>query len=580
MDLSSLCPDDQQSLPPLTDDQTENLNSFQTPVEKTLSAYETVSDLSNLSDESMETLSNISQSFPQDNSKDSGFKLDSECLPEVESLFGSSKHRFPLLPQFSYNPSSPLSESFSDFSLETTLEASIVQQSVPAQSPEVMSSSLMGFMEPSLSIPKCSQVTGLSRSLSHGSDSLESDGAAASVSELYIFENETQDFILSPKVDPERITCPDLQPLSETELANAERGTHVVMSDSEDLVTQCFNSSSEKQVIADSESHVHHLRSPASDVCESGSKSGNDAGRVKAEIIDVTDESDSPVELWLDACQYLTGEDTGDLNETSHSPLTDTSDLSFSPGETQVSGYYTDGSEVIGWCGDDTKGWGPPVERWSSVDSWASALSDWTDIIEAPPEDFTAAFTEIGAEIDALTQALAEVHTQIDSESKGGKGQEVEVKVHSQPLMGVKDQPQNIPERPMLTGQGCLYFSLDSGGEELRDRDASQSVESLCDSGQSAELQKAPEEIQSESLMGSPADASVTPGYITSAYLRFCQFAGFGESLETDSLISCEEVPIILNITEDTDLEGQNAPEGTMMDQVRRLHFIDFYEFF
>ncbi|CAJ1070707.1 alpha-protein kinase 2 isoform X2 [Xyrichtys novacula] len=369
------------------------------------------------------------------------------------------------------------------------------------------------------------------------------------------------------------------------------------MNDSENLVRQCHHRSNEEQAIGVHESHVDHLASPAEDACEAGFMSGNDAGRGEAGVTDLTprpNQGDSPVELWLDACQYLTSEDTENRdgsNKTSHSVmqdvLTGTSDWFSSPGETQVSGYYSDGSEMIGWSSDDTKGWGPPVERWSSVDSWASALSDWTEIIAAPPEDFTAAFTEIGAEIDALTQALVDTHAQIDSESKGGKGQEgAAVQTHSQLPMGVQDHPfeaQNIPEGVMLSGQGCLFFSLESSVVEPRDRDASQSVESLCDSVQDTQVSKAPEEIQSSQAESAPCpsrqessivmmassggyDTSVTPGSATSAYLDFCHLGGFGES-ETDSLISYEVDPIILSIIEDTDLEGQNAPAGLIEDK-------------
>lgn len=431
--------------------------------------------------------------------------------------------------------------------------------------------------------PEQSQATYLLRSLSHQSDSLESDTAMAPVSELYIFESETRDFILSPYVDPQEITCPEYQPLSQTgaKKADPDCDAYVLTCDSEDVVTQCHH----EKTMVDYESG---MRPPAVDACEAGLMSVNDARQGKAEVIDLTPQSrrsDSPIELWLDACQYLAGEDTEDgdvLDKTDHfvtqGALTDTSDLSFPAGETQVSGYNPDCSDGIGWSGDDTRGWGPPVERWSSVDSWASALSDWTGIIAAPPEDFTAAFTEIGAEIDALTQALAEVHTHIETEaSKEGKGQEPAAQGQSQPPMGVQDQDleaQNIPESPVLSGQSCLSLCLEAAGPELQDREGSQSVESLCDSTPSTRGQK--EEVQSSSMGSSGAVVASPGGYgvdamlglTSSADLDLSDFGGYVESCETDSN---EEDPIVLNIIEDTDLEGQNAPAELIIEEVRSL---------
>ncbi|KAK5879086.1 hypothetical protein CesoFtcFv8_024426 [Champsocephalus esox] len=297
-------------------------------------------------------------------------------------------------------------------------------------------------------------------------------------------------------------------------------------------------------------------RPPAVDACEAGLMSVNDGRRGKAEVSDSTHQtrrSDSPIELWLDACQYLTG-------------------------ETKVSGYNPDGSEGIGWSSDDTRGWGPPVERWSSIDSWASALSDWSGIIAAPPEDFAAAFTEIGAGIDALTQALAEVNTHIRTETfKEGKGLEPGV----QATMGIQDQPleaQNTPESSFLSGQSSL---CEAARPELRDREDSQSVESLCDSTANPQDEKEPEEIQScqaelsacptnpHSSMGSSSDTMAFPGGYSSdvivgsnsAYLDLSHF-GF-----EDTFISSEEDPVVLNITEDTDLAGQNKPGELMIEE-------------
>uniref|UniRef100_A0A8C4H3R4 non-specific serine/threonine protein kinase n=3 Tax=Dicentrarchus labrax TaxID=13489 RepID=A0A8C4H3R4_DICLA len=604
MDLPLLCTVDQtQSPPALTDSQTGNLESLSllhSPTESTLSAYETGAEtVSEPTDKSTKTLSNVPECLSQEKTTDldcqkpssSSYNM-SECLSlcsepslmdedfRVFSYFGSSE---PLLPHLSHDLISPLSESFSEFYVK--------QEPALCFSPIQENSTPQPLMEPSFTEPiyshsfssKDSQATYLLRSLSHQSDSLESDTAIAPVSDLYIFESDTHDFILSPNVDPEEIKCPEYRPLSQTggKKSDPDCDSQSLMCDSENVVTQCHHGSSEERAMVDYESDVSQptrLRPPAVNACEAGLMSVNDARRGKAEVTDLTPQprrNDSPIELWLDACQYLAGEDIEDRDvsdKTGHSVmqggLTATSDLSFPTGETQVSCYNPDGSEVIGWSGDDTGGWGPPVERWSSVDSWASALSDWTGIIAAPPEDFTAAFTEIGAEIDALTQALAEVNTHIDTEtSKEGEDQESAVQAQSQPsLMGIQDQPlkaQNIPESSVLSGQSRLS-----------------SVESLCDSTPSTQGEKEPEEIlssqaehslrptQQHSSMGSSSATVASPGgygvdviprSTSSAGLVHSHFGGFVESFEADHFYSNEEDQIILNIVEDTDLEGQNT---------------------
>nr|XP_046231797.1 alpha-protein kinase 2 [Scatophagus argus] len=425
-------------------------------------------------------------------------------------------------------------------------------------------------------------------------------------SDLYIFESETENFILTPNVDPQEIKCPEYQPLSQTGGKKADCDTHVLMCDSENMMTQCHHSSSEEQAMLDYESDVsQHKRPspPAVDACEAGLVSVNDARRGKADVIDLIPQlqrSNSPIELWVDACQYLASEDKEDRDKTGHSVLqggpTATNDLSFSTRETQVSGYKLDGSEGIGWSDDDTIGWGAPVQRWSSVDSWASALSDWTGIITAPPEDLTAAFTEIGAEIDALRQALEEVNTHIDKEtSKDGEDQEPAVRAQSQPLMGVQDHPlkaQNLSESAVLTGQSCLPLCLEATRHELQDREGSQSIQSLCDTPPTTQGEKEPEENQSREAelpacptqqcasMGSSSatvaspggySVDVIPGPASPADLDLSRFGGYVESFETDIFISTNEDPIILKITEDTDLEGQN----TLAERITEEPFAD-----
>lgn len=621
--------DQTRSTPALPDSQTEDLDSLSllhSPTENTLSACEavaeTMSDLSGPADKPTETLSDVSKCSSQEKNTGSRclkpfsssykmsecFSLCSESAPQddefrVCSYFGSSEPISPLVSHLSHDLISPLSDSFSEFSVkEQAVSFSLIQEDSTTQPFRAIPCTSEVLMEPSVTEPLSnhsfssdhSRATYLSRSLSHQSDSLESDTAIAPVSDLYIFESETQDFIISPYVDPEEIKCPEYRPLSQTG-GKKDCDAHVLMCDSENVVTQC-------QAMVDCESDVSQhmsLRPPAADACEAGLMSVDDVRRGKAEATELTtrpQRSDSPIELWLDACQYLAVEDTEDrgaLDKTGHSltqgGLTGTSDLSFPARETQVSGYNPDGSEGIGWSGNDTRDWGPPVKRWTSVDSWASALSDWTGIITAPPEDLTAAFAATGAEIDALTQALAEVNTHINTETfKEGEGQEPAVQSLSQPAMGVQDQPlkaQNIPESSVLSGQSCLSLCLKAAGPELRDREGSQSVESLFETTLTTLEEQQTEDIQSSqaelslcpthqhssigssgAMAASPGGycADVIPGSTSSAALDLSHFGGYVESFETDLFIRNEEDPIVLSIVEDTDLDA-----GLIFEEVR-----------
>ncbi|XP_036973827.1 alpha-protein kinase 2 isoform X2 [Acanthopagrus latus] len=607
MDLSLLDTDDQTRSPAEGGD-LDSPSVLHSLTDNTLSAAETgaetVSDPADLADESTETLSNVSKFLPREKSTDSdrlksvssSYNI-SECLscwsesaPEdderrVCSYFGSSEPVLPLLPQLSHDLITTRPE------LEFTVSDPGLSFSLIPQPCGAMSSASEGSMEPSVTEPFSdhsfssdhSKVTSLLRSLSHQSDSLESD--TAPMTDLYIFESETQGFILNPDVDPGEIKCHEYQTLSQTD---PECDTFDLMRDSENAETQCQRGSSEARAMLNYESDVSQrtrLKPPAVNACETGLMSGNDASQETAEVTDVTPKpwrSDSPLELWLDACQYLAGEDTEDgvdLDKTRHpvmqGGLTATGGLSFPTRETQVSSYNPDSGEGIGWSDDDTRGWGPPVERWSSVDSWASALSDWTGILTSPPEDFTAAFTEIGAEIDALTQALAEVNTHIDTEtSKEGGGQEAAARAQSQPTMGVQDQPlkmQNIPESPVLVGQSSLSLCLGAEGPELPGREGSQSTESLCDTTPTTQGETEPEEIQSSptypySVRSSGATTAspggynedVIPGSTSSVDLDLSHFGEYVGYCETDSFIGSEEDPILLNIIEDTDFETEN----------------------
>ncbi|CAF97149.1 unnamed protein product [Tetraodon nigroviridis] len=423
----------------------------------------------------------------------------------------------------------------------------------------------------------CSMISDPSDRPSSGqSVGAEKDPASALVSDLYIHEREIQDLILCPKVAQEEFEGPGCD-------------SRVVTCACEHMAEHCFCHSRQGGVMLDRESDVSQsktLIAHAGDACEAAGWI-NDAQQSGAEVMRLPPQMpccDNSVELWLDACQYLAGEAPGDLlHESGVSVMQEvpglTENLDFPTANTPVSGYSPDGPEGIGCSDDDTVGRGPPVERWSSVDSWASALSDWTGIITALPEDLTTAFTEIGAEIDALTQALAEVNAHLHKETsdeakvEGPAGQ-------SQPLMGVQDQPlkpQNLPDSSVLSGQGCLPRCLQDG-------DGSQSVRMLCDANTTTQRGKEREKIQSRRAelapchthlsapTLSPSDpvastggdvADVIPEFLDPADVDLRGYDG------QDFLISNNKNQVILKIIEDTDLE--KAHRELLKEEVRWL---------
>ncbi|XP_067232059.1 alpha-protein kinase 2 isoform X3 [Chanodichthys erythropterus] len=95
-------------------------------------------------------------------------------------------------------------------------------------------------------------------------------------------------------------------------------------------------------------------------------------------------------ELWLDACQFLAGEEyEGAIfdkwgRSCSPSPLTAHSD------NTKASDYSRRENISIDHHAEDLELRFKPVERWSSSDSWASALSDWFQAVNTYPEDLGA----------------------------------------------------------------------------------------------------------------------------------------------------------------------------------------------
>lgn len=591
MDASLPCADS-QSQPALTDSQTLDFDSvMHSPTVDKLSAQEpgteTAHCLSDTTDKStlhvsadphsLKSLSSIQNVSEQ-------FSLSSEASPtddnfRVQRCLSQSGRKSPLIPQLCQDLILPQPESAS---------SPLMERHTPPESFGAVSLTLEGLMELSVTVPYSSPSFSsenkppLLRSLSPQSDSSDSDTAVAPLSDLYIFESDTQDFIRSPSIAPGEIKCSEYQPLSQTsgEQVNPNCDKHVLMCDSSG-VTGCHHSSCEEQSTENNEPDVSEhlgLRTPAVNACEAYFMSLNDERQRKAEVTGATPpRGNSPMEVWQDAHQYLAGDDTEDrdvLDKMHHSviqeALAPASHLSCSPRETQVSHYNPEGSKGIGWTGDDTKGWGPPIERWSSVDSWASALSDWTGIIAAPSEDFTSAFSEIGAEIDALTQALSEVNTHTEAETvKEGHNLETTAKAQ----MGVQDQPlstQNISESSIHSGQGCLSLCLDSTGLEPHHTEG---AESLCNPTPTTQGDKC---SPSRGAPGTTvafsgentADATVVTlmSGSTSADLDLSPFDECAESQDTESFISDEKTPVVLSIIEDTDLD---PPTDLITKEVR-----------
>lgn len=422
----------------------------------------------------------------------------------------------------------------------------------------------VGSPEPSKQLqPTSLEHSSIFRSLSALTDSLDSDAMVGPISDLHIFEGDTHDVILSQTVDPSALTCPEYLPLSQTgkEKTDHDCAPHVLMCDSEGIVSQCHHSFSKEQAIESNLSEVsqhEELRPPAVDAWSVELMLGSDVRSGKAEVTDLTldlQRTDSPVEHWMDARQDLRGEDeyVENLDKASHFILQ----------EHQVSGYSSGDSKRIDCSIDDTKGWGPPVRRWSSVDSWATALSDWTGIVEDPSEDIAAAFAEIGAEIDALTQSLDKLngHTESDTLHESLKTTERE---RAKEVMGVQDQllkNQSIPENSIHPDQSCLSLGIQAEGSEHQDNSDLKIVESSCD----PENTTKGEQLARLSLVDSPrVTMASSEGYTmaeitlrtvnpSSSALDLYKTDGYFRIFEDDIFLSNEVLPIKLTITEDTD---------------------------
>lgn len=616
MDASLLCNDD-QTQPPL-----DSLGLF-SPTENTLPACErgteVVSDISDLLTELFSSTEPLSTPtcLPHDNSTDSDccdiFNTQGSDFV-VYSYFAPSEPISPLLdkpPELSHDLTSPPpktlslpSQTFSDF--YTQHDSALTYT---AQSFGLISSISESLTNRSVAKPgshHCgSRERSPCRSLSHRSNSTaEVVTATEPLSELFIIESETQDFILSsqnPALDPQEIKCPDCLSSSQTgeQDADPDHDTHVPMCDSAEVVTQSYHHfiGEGDGAAADSESG---RGPPAVDACEGALMSVNDASGGRGESSSVTSQalqSDSPDELWLDACQYLADEDTGNVSCKTGRFVTEgglssaISDSSSSPQrDTKVFGYNTEEGDEIGLPNGGTGGWGPPVERWSSVDSWASALSDWAGIIADPPEDFTAAFTEIGAEIDALTQALLEAETRADSQTEKlaeilSKGEDRE-RTEVQALMAIQDKEQLTPGSSALSGQKCLpeAAGLSTSSELATQSGVSTALtpgEEAPGEIQSSQAACAPFPTRQDSSVGSSCATVASPGRVnpvstssavldeTATYLH--HFGGRDDAMETDIYISHADEPVVLNITEDSDFERQNVPALLIIEEVRQV---------
>ncbi|XP_058615133.1 alpha-protein kinase 2 isoform X2 [Onychostoma macrolepis] len=99
-------------------------------------------------------------------------------------------------------------------------------------------------------------------------------------------------------------------------------------------------------------------------------------------------------ELWLDARQFLAGEEDESAIFDKWGRSSSPSPTTAHPDKTKASDYSRRENISTDHCTEDWDLRFPPVERWSSSDSWASALSDWFQAVNTYSEDsFTSANT-------------------------------------------------------------------------------------------------------------------------------------------------------------------------------------------
>ncbi|XP_065099619.2 alpha-protein kinase 2 [Paramisgurnus dabryanus] len=128
-------------------------------------------------------------------------------------------------------------------------------------------------------------------------------------------------------------------------------------------------------------------------------------------------------ETWLDACQFLAGEENGGaiFDKCRRS-------LSSSPPEAEPD--YTKASCVLNRdnisIDQQAENWDlfPSVERWSSTDSWASALSDWFQTVSTYTEDSFTGTNTLSADSKlgmAIQDTAVEQRTSPDITNLGGQ---------------------------------------------------------------------------------------------------------------------------------------------------------------
>ncbi|KAL2099633.1 hypothetical protein ACEWY4_004027 [Coilia grayii] len=100
------------------------------------------------------------------------------------------------------------------------------------------------------------------------------------------------------------------------------------------------------------------------------------------------DYDSSSNESWLDACQFLALEENGAsiFDEWGHSPSVSSCDES-THGTKDLSATGGTVATTLAEPISHSALRGPPVERWSSTDSWVSALSDWAPALSSHHED-------------------------------------------------------------------------------------------------------------------------------------------------------------------------------------------------
>lgn len=456
--------------------------------------------------------------LPSSSRSEASICVPSSSEPSPAGVEGRTSSEFPVSPHPSFAESSV---SFSPLSGHCSSEASgeVCSRFEDATDP--------------VPEPQNTQPAPLLRLLPSQSESLESNEALAPMLDLYIFES---DFSLSQAVDPLGIPCPEFCPLSQAEEVQLDRGGDacVSMCNSEGIQTQCHCGFSQERAgegDVSEEDREKELWPLDVNACE-----GDFISIKTVRSREVDPRCDSPDDLWLDACQYLTDEDADD-QKTSYSEMSrGHSALSVPSVPPQVSGFSLDGNKGIGWCSNDNRGWRPPIERWPSADSWASALSDLTGFADTLPEDFTAAFAEVGAEIDALTQAL-ETDKAFEEFERSQEYQEIEQE-GAKLSMGVQDQPlktQSIPGSSIESKQSCLTLCFEAGEPKLHDV----FYESV------STTQKSEEILQIEETSGKYSKAEDI------------------SSLDASGVIDND--PIRLNITEETDL---NVPGELLLEKV------------